>query len=75
MNEKELRHHIEAADRPTDTGRRNVAARVTASCWPGGSADRYDRVALHWLRRWRPARAAAPLPTCSCRAGRCAVCN
>jgi hypothetical protein len=51
------------------------AERLAARCWPGGSADRSEPVALNWVRRWHPARSAAALPVCSCHAGRCAVCN
>lgn len=51
------------------------AGRLAAACWPGGVADRSEPVALKWLRRWHPARSAAPLPVCSCSAGRCSVCN
>jgi len=49
------------------------AGGLLSACWPGG-ADRTEPVALNWLRHWRPARSAAPLPRCSCRAGHCAVC-
>lgn len=43
--------------------------------WPGGHADRTEPAALEWVRRWGPARLAATPLDCSCRRGRCAVCN
>jgi len=75
MDDSELRHHIEAVDRPWEAGLWDLAAQISASCWPSGPADRSDRMALNWVRQWRPERAAAPLPRCSCAAGHCAVCN
>jgi len=32
---------------------------MTARCWPVGSADRSDRVALDWVRRMTPRPGAA----------------
>jgi len=68
--------------------RRNLAALIagahrsssehglTHGCLPGAaSADRSEPAARQWLRRWRPARAAAAVPVCSCTTGRCVVCN
>ncbi len=56
-------------------GHRAAFARALAACWPGGPADRSDPVAMGWLRYWRPATARLVLPSCSCGAGHCAVCN
>jgi len=43
-------------------------------CWPGG-ADRSERGALEWVKRWGPSRITAQPFECSCVHGRCAVCN
>lgn len=48
---------------------------LATTCWPGGTADRTEPIALEWVRRWRPARAAVALPECTCASGRCAICN
>lgn len=48
---------------------------LTSTCWPGGSADHLDPIALEWVRRWRPARAAVALPECTCHTGHCLICN
>ena len=48
---------------------------ATRQCWPGGPEDRTEPPALDWLRQWRPAQALGVLPACSCRAGRCTICN
>jgi hypothetical protein len=72
MDDDFIRKQIEllaARDRPTAT------SRIVAMCWPGGTADRAEPVALRWLRRWRPATADLVLPVCSCSGGHCAVCN
>jgi hypothetical protein len=52
-----------------------VIGRIVARCWPGGSADRVEPVAVSWVRRWGPGRQIAILPVCTCAAGRCAACN
>jgi anti-sigma factor RsiW len=66
MDHDEIRRHIEAAST------RSLAPRILRDA---RQEDRLDRAALGWLRRWRPARAAAAVPVCSCAAGRCSVCN
>jgi hypothetical protein len=75
MDESELRTHLRAADGRIPGGPHSLTARVIAWCWPGGPDDRSDRVALEWVRRWRPEKSGARLPLCSCETGRCAVCN
>jgi len=52
-----------------------LSRRFQRTCWPGGMADRLEPSARRWLARWRPARAAGPIPACSCARGHCAVCN
>jgi hypothetical protein len=49
--------------------------RLTNTCWPGGAGDRMEPVAVDWVRRWRPASIAIPLPVCTCVTGRCRICN
>jgi hypothetical protein len=75
MDHDELRHHLDAAGAPLRAGTRSLVTRLAARCWPGGVEDRSDRAALQWVRRWRPERAGAVLPACSCAVGHCAVCN
>lgn len=70
-----IRQHIAAIGARTDTETHRIVERVHRSCWPGGTEDRTHAVARTWLRSWRPRRAVAPLQSCSCVAGRCAVCN
>ena len=74
MQHDEIRRHIESAGRQGSEARL-VAARVLHACWPGGFDDRTEPAALGWIRRWRPAKAGATVPVCSCASGRCAVCN
>ena len=52
-----------------------VAERIARTCWPTGVADRAQPAALAWVKRWRPERMGAVIPACSCRNGRCRVCN
>jgi hypothetical protein len=65
-----LRRHLQVATDPD-----SAMSRLFAECWPRGSHDRCDRVAIELLRYWHPARETATLPECSCMSGRCAVCN
>ncbi|HUA46742.1 MAG TPA: hypothetical protein VMA77_16030 [Solirubrobacteraceae bacterium] len=73
MDREELRHHIDCAAQ--GVGPSQLASLIVGACWPGGPADRSERVAIEWLRQWRPDRATAHLPRCSCSTGRCVLCN
>jgi hypothetical protein len=75
MDDENIRHHIEEASHGGAGDARRMTESIVSFCWPGGPADRSDPGALAWVRRWRPARAAAALPVCSCAHGNCAVCN
>jgi hypothetical protein len=70
-----IHDHIEAAGSRPDGETRRLTSRIVARCWPGGAEDRVEPVALAWVRRWRPAKAAVAVPACSCTAGHCPVCN
>jgi hypothetical protein len=69
------RDHISAVARRSASETNHLVARMQRICWPGGSADRTEPAAAAWVRRWRPARSAAPVPACSCAQGRCMQCN
>ncbi|HYB26689.1 MAG TPA: hypothetical protein VEF89_08760 [Solirubrobacteraceae bacterium] len=73
MDREELRHHIDSAAPGASASR--LASLILHACWPGGPADRSERVALEWLRQWHPDHAAAQLPRCSCSTGHCILCN
>jgi hypothetical protein len=51
-----------------------LTTRLQRSCWPGGE-DRTEPAAREWVRRWRQGVLPPLRSTCSCPAGRCAVCN
>jgi hypothetical protein len=70
-----VRKHIAALIAEGDRDRAQVAERLEAWCWPGGSADRAEPAAAQWVSRWRPARAALAVPVCLCASGHCPVCN
>jgi hypothetical protein len=61
-----IRHHMEAIATARHVPRLLDAASVV---------DRSRPVALQWVGRWYPLRAAAMVPACSCAAGRCLTCN
>ena len=75
MDPEELRQHIHSAAPGTSRDAARLASLIIGVCWPGGPEDRTERVALDWLRQWRPERIAAELPACSCSTGRCVLCN
>jgi hypothetical protein len=75
MDRDELRQHIESAAPRGGPKARRLASLIFGACWPGGPQDRTERMALEWLRRWRPEQTAAALPVCSCATGHCVLCN
>ena len=52
-----------------------LADTLFARCWPGGCDDRHDPISIEWLRRWSPKTVTAARVACSCRQGRCGLCN
>jgi hypothetical protein len=66
---------IESIAHRPDSAADRLATVLLHRAWPGGSADRTEPAAREWVRRWGPARMAPAGPSCSCAAGRCAVCN
>jgi hypothetical protein len=76
MGEDErIREHIATVRVRDDAETASLIRRMQRSCWPGGAGDRTEPSARRWLERWRPARAAAPIQSCTCSRGRCLVCN
>ena len=51
-----------------------LTARLREACWPG-SDDRTDALAREWLRVGGPVAGSPGAVGCSCRTGRCRVCN
>jgi hypothetical protein len=51
------------------------AALMVRWAWPAGHDDRFDPIALEWVRRWAPRNVGAALAECACGDGRCTVCN
>lgn len=67
--------HISATARRSGAETRSLVSSLVGGSWPGGADDRSEPAAREWVRRWRPGRIGVATPTCSCREGRCAVCN
>jgi hypothetical protein len=75
MNRDELSAHVAAVSRRNDDQTQGLVAWMAAACWPGGSADRVEPVALQWVARWRVHTPGTLLTPCTCESGRCRVCN
>jgi hypothetical protein len=75
MDREELQHHIDAAAPLGCPEARRLTSLMSGACWPGGPADRTERVARDWLRRWDPDQLSLELPECSCHTGHCVLCN
>ena len=75
MHDDRIRRHIAEIAQRDERQTLDLIGRIQRACWVGDGADRARPGALSWLRRWRPDRAAATLPLCSCAQGPCAVCN
>jgi len=67
--------HIESVSARAESDTDRLVSAMLGRCWPGGTGDRTEAVALQWVRRWGPRVAGAVPPVCSCLAGRCGVCN
>jgi hypothetical protein len=74
-DEQRIRDHIATVRVRDDAETASLIRRIQRNCWPGGAVDRREPSAIRWLQRWRPARAAGPVPSCSCSRGYCLVCN
>lgn len=74
-DEDRIREHIATIIVRDAAETQTLIRRIQRACWPGGPGDRTEPSARSWLQRWRPARAAGPLPACECAGGRCIVCN
>jgi hypothetical protein len=79
MDEEPLRASaaevIAAAVSVTSADRARLAAALHSWCWPGGAADRTEPVGRAWVRRTGPRRVDALDLRCTCREGRCELCN
>jgi hypothetical protein len=75
MHDDRIPEHIAAITARGEAETQTLITRMQRGCWPGGGDDRTHPSARRWLERWRPARAAGPVPLCSCVHGYCAVCN
>jgi hypothetical protein len=71
----QIEAHIEAISTRPEIESERLIATMLRRCWPGGAGDRSEPTALEWVRRWGPRRVGALPPACSCKAGRCRVCN
>lgn len=67
--------HIESLSSRDEPDTDRLVSMMLRCCWPGGTGDRTESVALEWVRRWGPRRAGPVPPACSCATGRCPVCN
>ncbi len=67
--------HVDSMSRRSALETTRLTASLRHDCWPGGGVDRSEPAALGWVRRWRPARACAIVPDCTCRDGYCPICN
>ncbi|HEX8975233.1 MAG TPA: hypothetical protein VF781_01880 [Solirubrobacteraceae bacterium] len=75
MNPEELHNRVKAIAQARAAADDGLLRALSAACWPGGGRDRADPVAAEWVRRWRPGTGHGVFPVCSCRLGRCALCN
>jgi hypothetical protein len=67
--------HIESVCARAEPDTERLISTMLRSCWPGGTGDRSEAVALEWVRRWGPRKAGPLAPACRCALGHCAVCN
>jgi hypothetical protein len=66
---------IETVATWTTADKDRLAAMLGVHCYPGGPVDRRDPSGIEPLRGWRAGGPTPALPACSCRRGRCHICN
>jgi len=71
----QIEAHIESISSRAATDSERLVATMLRCCWPGGSNDRSEPIALEWVRQWGPTRGVLVPLACSCAAGRCRLCN
>jgi hypothetical protein len=74
-DEDRIREHIATVIARDEAETQTLIRRMQRACWPGGSGDRTEPSARRWLERWRPTRAAGPIPACPSPHRHCPVCN
>ena len=74
-DEDRIREHIADVGARGEAETSFLSSRIQRACWPRGVGDRMEPYARRWRAHWRPARAAGPVPACSCARGRCLICN
>jgi hypothetical protein len=74
-NPRFIAAHVRDVARRTEAETDGLAGLILRWAWPTGHDDRFDPIAVGWLRQWR-VNTISPAPaSCSCLEGRCAVCN
>jgi hypothetical protein len=71
----QIEGHIELISTRADTDTERLVSAMLRRCWPGGAGDRSVPAALDWVRRWGPRRVGPVTHACSCKIGRCQLCN
>ena len=66
--------HVGSIANRSEHESRRLAAAVADRCW-NRSSERSVPAALEWLRLWGPKGVTPTPPACSCRLGRCLLCN
>lgn len=67
--------HIKYVRARTRVDSDEFAGMILRWTWPAGHDDRFDPVAVEWLRRWGPKTIGADGVECRCPHGRCSLCN
>jgi hypothetical protein len=67
--------HIQLISARAEPDTERLVSAILRDCWPGGAGDRTEPSALEWVRRWDPRHVGLLPPACSCKVGRCRVCN
>ena len=67
--------HVRDVHARTHAESDSLAGLLLRWAWPGGHEDRFDPIAVDWLRQWGPNGVVTSRDVCSCDAGHCGVCN
>jgi hypothetical protein len=70
-----IAQHVHAVGTRSDLEAHHLLFALTRRVWPAGPADRLERGAAEWVRRWSPRPHRHELPLCASPHGRCGWCN
>jgi hypothetical protein len=74
LTRQNVARHVRRAVRP-GSGSARLLGDLSGICWPGGTEDRIEPLALSWFSLAEPELLPVETPVCRCGQGVCQICN